>query len=104
MNAKEAKQITQQTVDLKLDKYVKYVIKKCDKWIKQEAKNAGTSISFNFRDLCHKLSTYDYLVENVIDQVLKHYEELGYTIDRYGETYGISWRDHESETVSEKEE
>ena len=104
MNAKEAKQMTLQAANLKLDRYVKYVIKKCDKWIKQEAKNAGTGISFTFRDLCHKLSTYDYLVELVIEQVLDHYRELGYTTSSYGECYGISWREHESETVSEKEE
>lgn len=96
MNVKEAKQITQQAVNLKLDKYVKYVIKKCDKEIKQEAKNAGTGISFTYRELCHKLDTYDYLIEKVIEQVLKHYEELGYTIDRYNETYGINWRGNES--------
>lgn len=92
MNAKEAQQITQKAVDLKLNKYVKYVIKECDRQIAKEANDAGTSISFSFRGLCRKLSTYDYLVENVIDQVLKHYEELGYTIDRCDETYGISWR------------
>ena len=92
MKAKEAQQITQKAVDLKLDRYVKYVTKKCDKRIKQEAKNAGTSISYNFGDLCHKLSNYDYLVKNVIDQVLKHYKELGYSIDRCDEfIYSIIW-------------
>lgn len=96
MNAKEAKQITQQAVYLKIDKYVKYVIKKCDKFIKQEAKNAGTSISFERRDLQHKLNTSEYLTEKVIEQVLKHYEELGYSIDSCDSCYDISWRSDES--------